>query len=235
MVMSASRSFKLGWCRAGAIALLTAAASFAGCNDIFNGKTCAAGGRLYLPGDAIVESNGCNNCSCGANGELICVTSACISNSDCAFDTTYTYGYDGGLVGFRDLVTLTPAAGFSLQRTSYIAEPADAQCVPALPACHDPAQLDAGDIIAGLRDPEVQAALGMSAPPFYGHDSRPSDGVAFKLQRSDGRGLLVGDTCWNDEPCTRAPAGVQKLVDVLKALQAQQLLDPSCAGLPPAR
>jgi hypothetical protein len=208
------------------------AATVSGCNNIFNGKTCTSEGRLYQPGDGIVFSNGCG-CSCGEDGQILCAPGGCGNNPDpdCQFDATYTYGYDGDLVSYRDVVTLAPAVSFSVERVSYAVQPASAQCIPALPACHDAAKLDVSEVMVDLRHPDVQAALALSTPPFYGHDSRPVDGAAFQLLRADGRGFLVGDACRADEACTPAPAGVQKLVDDLQALQAQQLLDPSCASI----
>jgi hypothetical protein len=232
--MQADRSLRIRAVSADALALAgLVAATVAGCNEIFNGKTCSSEGRLYRPGDAISFSSGCGGCSCGDNGEILCPPGPCFiePDPDCRFDTTYTYGYDGGLGAYRDLVTLAPVAAFSLERTSYVVQLASAQCVPALPACHDAAQLDASDVVVDLRHPDVQAALALSTPPFYGHDSRPVDGVAFQLLRADGRGFLVGDACRADEACTPTPAGVQKLVDDLQALQGQQLLDPSCAAI----
>jgi len=195
---------------------------------------CTIDGQSYPRGAALPPS-GCNSCWCGDDGQRTCTTAACVADTSCAFDTTYTYGEDGGLVGYRDIVTLAPPASFSLQRLSYIVQPADAQCVPALPACRDSTKIDVADIVADLRHPDVTAALALSAPPFYGNDSRPVDGTAFKLQRADGHGFLVGDRCAADASCVTPPAGVQKLVEDLRALTAQQLMDPTCAAIPPAR
>ncbi|HET6149896.1 MAG TPA: hypothetical protein VFH68_20315 [Polyangia bacterium] len=260
----------------GACALaLAAATTLAGCNDIFSSKSCASQGRLYQPGDSVVNTSACGgtcicgddgkvqcptiactatctvegkvyqrgeqlprtdckSCWCGDDGQLTCTTAFCnpsVGLVECAFDATYTYGNDGGDAAYRDLVTLAPPASFSLQRTSYIVEPADVQCIPVLPACHDSVKIDAADITAELRHPDVVAALALSTPPFYGNDPRPVDGVAFKLQRADGRGFLVGDTCQANASCVPPPAGIQKLVEDLKGLQAQQLMDPTCAAL----
>lgn len=201
------------------------------CPTIACRQTCNVEGKTYQPGEAI-PSPGCNSCYCGPNGTFTCTTQACITDSDCQLTAIYTYGNDGGEVPYRDLVTLGPFAAFSIERMSFANQPANAQCVPELPACHDTAKLDAADIIVDLRHPDVQAALALSTPPFYGHDSRPVDGVAFQLLRADGHGFLVGDPCRPDDACAPAPAGVQKLVDDLKALEEQQLKDPTCASIP---
>ena len=193
---------------------------------------CTIEGKVYQRGEQLPGID-CNACWCGDDGQPTCTRSGCspmVNLVECAFDTTYTYGDDGGDAAYRDVVTLAPPASFSLQRTSYIVEPADVQCIPALPACHDSVKIDAADITADLRHPEVVAALALPTPPVYGNDPRPYDGVAFKLQRADGRGFLVGDACQADASCVPPPAGVQKLVADLKALQAQQLMDPTCAA-----
>ena len=84
-----------------------------------------------------------------------------------------------------------------------------------------------------INDADVQAALAMSAAPLYGHDTRPVDGTVFQFLRvGDGRGLLVGMPCTTSGAgCIDAPAGVTRLVADLRALDAQQLMDPSCAAL----
>jgi hypothetical protein len=226
--MHTGKRVRVVWFGAAALALAAAAG---GCNDIFSSKSCTADGRLYEPGMS-VPGGSCTSCNCGDDGQVHCLALPCVAATDCVFDAAYTYGSDGDLVAYRDTVTLAPPATFSLQRVSTFVEPADAQCLPPLPGCHDPTRIDASDIITDLRQPDVMAALALSAPPFYGHDARPVDGVAFKLQRADGHGLLVGDPCQADASCVTPPPGVQKLVDDLRVLTAQQLKDPTCAALP---
>jgi hypothetical protein len=86
-----------------------------------------------------------------------------------------------------------------------------------------------------IADTDVQNALAMAAPPTYGSDHRPVDGTIFQFLRADGRGFLAGGTCSTTPlpgtPCVEVPAGVARLVSALRALDAQQLLDPSCAAL----
>jgi len=204
------------------------------CPTIACAPTCTIEGKVYQRGEQLPRTD-CNSCWCGDDGQRTCTTAACNPMAEvvaCSFDATYTYGADGGLVAYRDVVTLAPPASFSLQRTGYLVQPVDAQCIAALPPCHDAIKIDAGDIAADLKHPDVVAALALSTPPFYGNDPRPYDGVAFKLQRADGHGLFAGDACRTDASCVPPPAGVQKLVDDLKALTAQQLMDPTCAALP---
>lgn len=154
----------------------------------------------------------------------------------CAFDATYAYGLNGGLVASTVQSMLTPPASY--QHTTTFVRVADPpgplSCTPALPACGDPARLDVSDIARDLADPDVVHALAMSAPPLYGLDSRPTDGQMFQLLRGDGRGFLAGPTCDTGEFCHGpVPSGIVRLVADLQALDQQQLPDPSCAAQNP--
>jgi hypothetical protein len=55
------------------------------------------------------------------------------------------------------------------------------------------------------------------------------------MRSSDGHGVLVGDPCPDVDAggsgCVPIYPEVQRLVDVLRALDAQQLMDPSCAAI----
>src|SRR5687767_7509340 len=82
-------------------------------------------------------------------------------------------------------------------------------------------------ILAGL--PRYRAGRHVRAP-LYGLDSRPVDGTVFEMRRADGRGFLVGAPCRSDvvTPCVAIPVGIQRLVNRLRALDAQQLATPWC-------
>jgi hypothetical protein len=85
-----------------------------------------------------------------------------------------------------------------------------------------------------IADADVQAALAMPAPPIYGRDTRPVDGSIFQFRRADGRGFLAGTACSSGSTlpaCNDVPVGVARLVNLLRALDEQQLRDPSCAAL----
>jgi hypothetical protein len=184
----------------------------AGCSSMTNG-----------PGDASAPQV---DTAAPADGPLIC-----------AFDATYTYGPDGGLVASNVLSTLTPPASYR-HTTTFLAiadPPPPLSCMPALPACGDSARVDASDIARDFADPDVARAMAMSTPPLYGLDSRPTDGTMFQLMRGDGHGFLAGPTCDTvSEFCHGSvPAGIARLVADLKALDQQQLADPSCASQNP--
>jgi hypothetical protein len=86
-----------------------------------------------------------------------------------------------------------------------------------------------------IADAHVQAALRAATPPLYGNDPRPYDGTVFSFIRADGRGFFAGDACngggGTGTSCVPIPAGITRLVADLRALDQQQLADPSCAGL----
>jgi hypothetical protein len=221
-------------------ALALGAALAGGCNDVFDNQGCSQNGRLYSPGSTI-SAERCSSCTCGADGQVHCTALPCVSENFCTFDTTYTYGSDGGNGPVRDVATLAPPSSYSLTRTSNVGPQvsADATCRPALPPCGDPGRIDPGDILSDVHQSDVLAALELATPPFFGRDERPVDGPAYAVRRADGHGLLVGAPCAdgtvvnNGVSCVPIPAAVQKLVDDLRALDLQQLMDPSCPGAPP--
>ena len=97
--------------------------------------------------------------------------------------------------------------------------------------CGDPARVDSQDVELALNHPDVQAALAMTTVPFYGNRG-VADGPNFNFMRADGRGFNAGLAC--DTPsttCTPIPAGINALVDLLRALIRQQRMDPSCAAI----
>jgi hypothetical protein len=149
----------------------------------------------------------------------------------CTWDAVYRYGNNGGLVAYQDETTLTPPSSYKRTRDTF-GNAAPLTCTPALPACNTAGALDVADITADLTAPDVLAALAQATPPLYGRDTRPVDGSVFQVLRADGHGFLVGSDCTaGDTSCTPAPAGVALLVADLRALDAQQVMDPSCAQL----
>jgi len=173
--------------------------------------------------------DGCNTCTC-TNGVMACTTRACPPRP-CVLDATYRFGQTGGLVAYEDTSTLTPPGSYTRTRSPRFTDPPDITCSPALPACNS-ANLDVGDIMLDIASGDVAAALASATPPIYGEDARPYDGTIFQFLRDDGRGFLAGGACRaGASGCVDVPAGVAKLVADLGALDAQQLMDPSCAAL----
>jgi len=222
--------------------LVVALALTAGCGSVLmkpdGGGTCTYNGVTQPPGTTIPAGDGCNTCGCTASGEVVCTRLACPIDSgqdNCAFDATYTYGDTGGFVAYIDQVTLSPPAGYRHLRTQPgIEDPPAMVCSPLLPACKTVDAIDVFDVMSDIADADVQRALALTAPPTFGRDARPVDGTIFQFLRDDGHGFLVGYDCAGSAGCVDAPLGVTRLVNDLRALDAQQLHDPSCASfLPP--
>jgi len=219
---------------------LVVAALTAGCGSTLvapdgGDGVCRYNGVLQPPGNTFPAGDGCNTCSCTANGEVACTLIACRVDSgldDCALDSTYYYGETGGLVAYVDQTTLSPHASYRYLRTHPgIEDPPAMVCAPFLPVCLSPDAIDVSDIVRDLRDPDVQGALALTTPPIYGRDPRAFDGTIFQFLREDGHGFLAGYACSGSAGCVDAPPGVSQLVDRLRDLDTQQLQDPSCASL----
>lgn len=201
------------------------------------GGSCLYGGTNHPIGDTFPSSDGCNSCACTTGG-VACTERACISDAGvpatgCAFAQRYEYGPIGGNGLYVPLAVLTPPASYSYTRmASQRADAADVSCAPALPACKSASVIDVADIVADLAAADVQHALMQTTPPSYGRDDRPVDGTMFQFLGQDGHGFLVGGACaTTDATCVPPPEGVARLVADLRALDGQQLMDPSCALL----
>jgi hypothetical protein len=223
--------------------LAAAAAALAGCSSTENPRSPDAGDADAGPrceGAPPIRTD-CNTCLCNAQGQYACTTIPCPHDLDagtavCALDGVYDYGQDGGLVLYVDRVTLSDRATYRLSRTTTGNAPATVLCTLDLPSCGDASRVDVADIDAAVEDPDVQAALARPTPPIYGRDTRPVDGSIFTFHRASGGGFGVGAPCGDDDSdCTPAPAGIQRLVTLLGALDTQEQTLPGCtyAPLPP--
>jgi hypothetical protein len=137
----------------------------------------------------------------------------------------------GGLIAMQDTATLTPFNSFHYERDFFRQDAGPQSCDPAMPACSDPARIDSQDVELGLNHPDVQAALAMATPPFYGNRG-VADGPNFNFMRADGRGFNAGLNC--DTPsttCTPIPPGINALVTLLRDLIRQQRMDPACSAI----
>jgi len=191
----------------------------------------AGGSGGCMAGASLPSPDGCNSCTCTAGGELVCTDRAC-PPPPCVLDTTYRFGYTGGLVAYEDASTLTPPNAYTHTRSPRFTDPPDITCSPALPACNSVNLIDAADIILDIASSDVAVALASATPPIYGRDPRAYDGSIFQFLRADGRGFLAGADCGTGvSGCVDVPPGVAKLVADLIALDAQQLMDASCAAL----
>jgi len=203
--------------------------------------TCDHAGKPYSLGATFPADDGCNTCSCVPGG-ITCTEIACqdAGPSPCGLDAVYSYGDVGGRRGYHDQVTIAPSPTAPRDQATYVRTrtatggAAGISCSPPFPACGDAAAIDVSDILADLRDPVVQAYLGVppsTTVPFLGFDSRLVDGTAFAFMRGDGHGFLVGQPCDNGDAssCVPVPPAIDALVNDLRALDDQQLRSPSCA------
>jgi hypothetical protein len=196
---------------------------------------CSYAGTTHAVGASFPSADGCNSCSCTPSGAVACTERACFDggSDSCTLDATYNFGWNGGLVTFVDRASLAPPSFYIYNRIPAGSSAPSVSCSPALPACSSDA-IDVADIMADLADPDVQLAFLPAEPPIYGVDSRPWDGAVFEVWRSTGGDFLVGEDCSSPQAsstCSPIPAGVAKLVADLRALDDQQLADPTCAAL----
>jgi hypothetical protein len=201
------------------------------------GGACVVAGVTYPNGAEFPCTPGdCQPCGC-MNGRVVVYTVDCHFDAGalCSIDQAYGYGDTGGLVAREDSTVLGPSLAYARTRTiSSRLDGGSMTCAPMLPGCDSDSGAAVGvtRIMNDIDDADVQAALATSKEPLYGHDTRPVDGSVFQFLRiGDGAGFLVGAPCTTSGGCVDAPAGVARLVADLRALDAQQLMDPSCAEL----
>ena len=198
------------------------------------GATCTYAGATHAAGTSFPASDGCNTCTCAANGGVGCTKIACPprdGGTSCALAESYTYGDIGGNAISSDQVVLGPTS-YWYGRIPRGPTQEPIVCEPALPACNSADAIDISDILRALADADVQAALKEPKAPLFGKDLRPVDGTVFSFTPASGGGFLLGSTtCLAGELCAPIPAGITKLVAELRALDKQQLQDPACSSL----
>jgi hypothetical protein len=177
------------------------------------------------------------NCGFTSTPELTQCLAEVVGKPDggqaCDFSTTYDYGDIGGLRISVERSFLKPDNSYTHTRTAVRGDQPDVSCSPALPPCGALDVITAYDIeVHDLPHADVQAALKQVSPPLFGHDGRPVDGTVFEFKRGDGRGFLVGTDCATaSQGCVAIPAGIKRLRDRLRGLDAQQLESPACQSV----
>ncbi len=87
-----------------------------------------------------------------------------------------------------------------------------------------------GAVETALANPDVQQALAVSSPMMYG--SQGIDVPVFEITLGS-HVIDVGASCGiGTTSCTEIPAGVQALVDELKAVDQDMVATPACETLP---
>jgi len=151
------------------------------------------------------------------------------AGSDCTpcIDTLLGWAQNGGLVAFVDSSHLDACNTF--RRTRDGNEASDAvECQRPVP-CMGSGLHGISDVLQALAHPDVEHARSMGAV-LFGEDTRPVDGQVFRIDIDSAGVIEVGAPC-QSAGCNPIPEGVSALVDLLHAIDAEQLsLDP-CAGL----
>jgi hypothetical protein len=143
-------------------------------------------------------------------------TDASVDAGSCSLDQTYKIYSSGGLVSFRDYLTVTRAGKVTLRRDrseSNLDAGVLLECSYDLPACGS-AGVDAADLSAVLTRPDVIAAFS-DDERVHGCDSRPIDGTVTVVERADGKTIYLGDSsrevCALSEPMSALRSVVIKL------------------------
>jgi hypothetical protein len=225
---------------------IAAAVMITGCSSTENPSDAGPSDAGAAPDTAaacsgtIPRASDCNTCYCTAAGTYACTTIACPTvieggtTAACSLAGDYDYGDEGGNAAVYNRSYLSTPATYQYQRQPADDATSTIVCTLALPACGTAGAIDPTDIDTAVADPDVRAALAMATPPVYGHDSRPVDGTVFSFRSAAGGGLAVGGTCGSGETgCTPPPAGVARLVTLLRMLDQQELSSPACTAARP--
>ena len=147
------------------------------------------------------------------------------STDDCGcIIDVITWGNDGDRVAYVDRSTLSPCDTFSHQRDPSGTDPPTLACSQDLGTCTS--SVSAREINVALEQPDVRAALA-AAPILFGRDTRPVDGVVFRI--TVGTAVIeIGEVCDGTANCREIPQTVAALGIRLRALTSQELARGSC-------
>jgi hypothetical protein len=144
---------------------------------------------------------------------------------------TLTYGLEGGRTPTTERFVLSAPRGFRAERRT--GATVSAMCETMIPACNTADEVDVGEVNATLGSRDVEVAFNMArmagSPRLYGVDTRPFDGQVFAMDLN-GAQVVVGEPCRTTMTmgCAEIPVGIQRFVDVLRALRDQELLRTAC-------
>ena len=145
----------------------------------------------------------------GAAGDSDSATTRKVECSgNCAFTATYTVSTYGFFANTADKAVLSPAQAYEHLAYFYADAStttiASVMCTPTIPPCAEGGPVSACDIAQDLDDPVVQAALAQASPPFFGPNTRGTDGNAFTFMRADGHGFMEEDGACVSSTCCRS-------------------------------
>ncbi len=159
-------------------------------------------------------------------------TDASVDGGACAtcIGADLSWGFTGGFVASRRTSLLTSCRTYTLTELVFGSPDETRVCTNDVP-CSAATEIDMADVLAALAHADVVAAFA-AAPVTYGRDLRPVDGTIFQVSQS-GASFLVGSPCTGTGTCLPIPSGVQALVDLLRALEAERLTEPDCTTVFP--
>jgi hypothetical protein len=138
------------------------------------------------------------------------------------------WGPNGGFVAYSDTHMLMPCRDYAFERVGSRDPDATTSCENVVTPA---ALVSIDDVNAALDNTDVAAAIAAPPPVLYGADSRPVDGVVFRIEI--GKGVIdLGGECNGSAGCKAIPAGLKALQDTLLALTEQQMQLPNCDEVP---
>ncbi len=171
----------------------------------------------------------------GAAGDTSAATARKVDCSGaCTFTATYTVSTDGFFSTATDKAVLSPPQAY--QHLAYSSPDGggmlrSVMCAPAIAPCANGGPISACDIAQDLADPVVQTAFAQSTPPFFGENTRGTDGDAFSFKRDDGRGFEEEDGACVSAGCVPVPAAIARLKSDLQKLDRASIVSPECTAL----
>jgi hypothetical protein len=130
-----------------------------------------------------------------------------------------SWGSNGGFVAYVETSSLVPCKTFVHQRDPLVTAPPTLMCSQELGACAN--AISATQVLQALAHADVRTAIA-AAPVLYGRDTRPVDGVVFRIQIGSAV-VEVGLPCNGSTACTPIPPGVDMLAALLRQLTTQEL------------
>jgi hypothetical protein len=168
------------------------------------------------------KSGQCTSVPASARGPTMCP--GCLSE-------TISWGSNGGDVAYSDQSKLAPCVHYSRVRTPSGGSGASSlSCETDLMACNSSASV--GAVETALANEDVKLARTGKSPVLYGRDTRSVDGTVFEITLGP-QVIDVGDACNGQAGCTDVPAGIQRLVDELMAVDMQLQAQPACQVFDP--
>jgi hypothetical protein len=142
-----------------------------------------------------------------------------------------SFGFTGGLVAYTDLSAFAPCGHYAHTRTpAGMPGAKPMQCENEAPCS---GAVTPGMVKDALANADVKAAL--NGMMLFGVDTTPMDGQIYQF-RVGYNTVQVGAPCNGQSGCKAIPAGVQAMVDLLKALDMQQLgMAPCSMTFPPQK